>query len=244
MIPVKKYKNINITLWRIPEKNIEPLKILNDKLNPLYFSNLESKIKTYYKKYPLKPHGLWYSCGVSWYNFCLDNEFGDWCVYKDCNVYQLEIDKSKILSINTIPKLKNFHNKYKETKNKITKNKITKNKITKTNHEYIKWNEVYKEYYGIHFCPFLKTKFRKETNYMQSKLLWYLSIDVDSGCIWNINAIKNFKNIGYIPNNPTDTEKKQKELSKYLINILDKQLIKQETNKNKTKKKLKLIKKN
>ena len=99
MIPVKKYKNINITLWRIPEKNIEPLKILNDKLNPLYFSNLESKIKTYYKKYPLKPHGLWYSCGVSWYNFCLDNEFGDWCVYKDCNVYQLEIDKSKILFI-------------------------------------------------------------------------------------------------------------------------------------------------
>lgn len=237
MIPVKKYKNINITLWRIPEKNIEPIIILNNKLNPLYFSNLEKIINK--KKTSFKPNGLWYSCGVSWYNFCLDNEFGDWCVYKDCNVYQLEIDKSKILSINTIPKLIKFHNKYKETKNKITKNKITK-----TNHEYIKWNEVYKEYYGIHFCPFLKTKFRKETNYMQSKLLWYLSIDVDSGCIWNINAIKNFKNIGYIPNNPTDTEKKQKELSKYLINILDKQLIKQETNKNKTKKKLKLIKKN
>ena len=237
MIPVKKYKNINITLWRIPEKNIEPIIILNNKLNPLYFSKLEKIINK--KKTSFKPNGLWYSCGVSWYNFCLDNEFGDWCVYKDCNVYQLEINKSKILSINTIPKLIKFHNKYKETKNKITKNKITK-----TNHEYIKWNEVYKEYYGIHFCPFLKTKFRKETNYMQSKLLWYLSIDVDSGCIWNINAIKNFKNIGYIPNNPTDTEKKKKELSKYLINILDKQLIKQETNKNKTKKKLKLIKKN
>ena len=44
MIPVKKYKNINITLWRIPEKNIEPIIILNNKLNPLYFSNLEKII--------------------------------------------------------------------------------------------------------------------------------------------------------------------------------------------------------
>ena len=114
-------KNINITLWRIPEKNIEPIIILNNKLNPLYFSKLEKIINK--KKTSFKPNGLWYSCGVSWYNFCLDNDFGDWCVYKDCNVYQLEIDKSKILSINTIPKLKKFHNKYKETKNKITKNK-------------------------------------------------------------------------------------------------------------------------
>lgn len=206
MIPVKKYKNINITLWRIPEKNIEPIIILNNKLNPLYFSKLEKIINK--KKTSFKPIGLWYSCGMGWYNFCLDNNFG---VYKDCNIYQLEIDKSKILSINTIPKLKKFHNKYKETKN---------------NYEFIKWNEVYKEYYGIQFCPFLKTKFRKETDYMQSKLLWYEMIDIDSGCIWNINAIKIFKNIGYIPNKPTDTEKKKKELSKYLINILDKQLIK------------------
>jgi hypothetical protein len=122
-----------------------------------------------------KPYGLWYGINGSWIDWCE----GNWSSRIGKNDFAISLDLKHILIIDTRKKLKIFNNKYK---------KIIS--ISKNNFEFnvIDWNAVKKEYKGIEIRNYHKIK---NFDFMLSlSFVWFLSWDVDSGCIWDLTAIK------------------------------------------------------
>ena len=112
----------------------------------------------------MKPKGLWYDIDLSWIEWCNGNT--DW-TYK--NHFELEIDESKILMIDTKQKLLNFDAEYSR--------KIDE----RISLHYVDWELVSKKYSGIEISPY-----RYDCRF---NLLWYYGFDIASGCIWNSDAI-------------------------------------------------------
>jgi hypothetical protein len=125
----------------------------------------------------LKPTGLWYSYYGNWYNWALDGLPEMLFKYN----HKIEIKKDSLISIR-----KKDINKILLLDNK--KDVITFSKrygVNKFNNGfiYIDWNFVSKDYGGIEFNPYLKE------DYDIMDYIWYSSIDVSSGCIWNLSYI-------------------------------------------------------
>ena len=126
-----KYKNnfLHISIEKIDKKNL----INTNKINESRYG--ESNV--YYN-----PEGLWISCGASWYNYSLSKQWYDesWLNFESNYIYDVIIDKSKILFIKKIDELIDFHNKYS---------------LKKDNNYIIDWNKVKKKYDGLIICPYL-----------------------------------------------------------------------------------------
>ena len=123
-------------------------------------------------KFGLKPNGLWFS---------LDNDWKDWCSKEgfmeyDDNLtytYELTLDESQFYVIDSFEKLLEFEAKYKFGR-------------------YINWVEVSEDYDGLIFKNYhkIKKKLRLEDELFNS--LWYYSIDVNGGVVWNPSSVKEF----------------------------------------------------
>lgn len=137
------------------------------------FSKYNIKLKDYiYPQFKtLKPDGFWYSVGNSWSKW-IRSEGMDWL--DDYNyLYSVEVNYNKIIKLNSIKKIKDFTKKYKvKTSNKFIS---------------ISWDKVAKDYDGIEFSPY----FKKSLEFSED-ILWYNTIDVASGVVWNTKSITSF----------------------------------------------------
>lgn len=126
-------------------------------------------------KYELddKPKGFWYSCEHEWLNW-VRIEMPD---REEEHYYDVQLDYSKILIIDTFDKFKEFDTKYGVTQS------------SSYGDRYINWKKVSQDYSGIEICPY---QYRAK-NSMYLEYTWYITWDIASGCIWNKDAIKAIK---------------------------------------------------
>lgn len=126
-----------------------------------------------------KPRGFWYSINIEWLNW-VKSEMPDW---EFPFLYELILDKTKILSIHNENDLKEFFNKY-----------ISKKQIELSIGDFYyrtNWYKLSKDYSGIEFLNYKKSYNMNIdiSPFEFKKIVWYDHIDVSSGCIWNINAL-------------------------------------------------------
>jgi len=143
----------------------------NKIIHPLKEKKYSSQIGNY------KPTGLWYSIGDTW------EEFIQWkyqykyevILQQDCYTVNIdEVNPLKILQISPLT-MKQFHDKYKINMELSGSNVLS----------FIDWNIVQEKYGGIEFVEYDNTSFMGNFEY-----LWFLTIDISSGCIWNLKLIK------------------------------------------------------
>lgn len=131
----------------------------------------------YQQKLGYKPSGLWYGINWEWEEWC-KSEMPQW-LHK--NHFSLEIDTTKILILDSVKKIEDFHKEYGELPDWMKKDKL---KIIK-NHEYINWEKVAEKYSGIEISPYQYS--------LRFKLMWYYGWDIASGCIWSLDCIQSHK---------------------------------------------------
>ena len=129
-----------------------------------------------YKQNNYKPSGLWFSKNNEWYEWCISEGFN---ISGLNNKYELGIDFEDILIIDTIDKLINFNDEYS----------ICSSSSIMT----IDWLNISTKYKGIFFDNYLNIKHYLSINDLMYKFIWYYAIDVSSGCIFDISAIKSFQ---------------------------------------------------
>jgi hypothetical protein len=120
-----------------------------------------------------KPNGLWYQINSSWVNLCIKNNkdaeshgFEPHYAFeiKNYNII-INVDLTNVVILDTRDKVIEFSKKY-------------------DNGEFfIKWNDVAKDYKGIEIPNY------KSVNYYK----WMNGWDINSGCIWDLTTIKNYK---------------------------------------------------
>jgi len=153
------------------------------KHNKKFNLNLNYQYKQ--KKFDLKPRGFWYQIKNYLFKW---GEF-DWGNY----IYEVKIktnrltnfnqkDKNKILVIRDIDDLIKFDKKYG---------------IKCSNMGFISWSNVENNYGGIEIKNYEKIlkDIGKIKNY-DDKYTWFLSIDFSSGCIWNLDIIREINYFG------------------------------------------------
>lgn len=139
--------------------------------------------KKYNNHINIKPDGFWYNIKDSYFKNPTTN-FGDYfyeIVLKSKSLSNiLNEDKNKILSINNIVDIDIFNKKY--------------NKRTKGEYgifTYIDWGLVSNNYGGFeikNYEKILKVLRKEKTNF--NKYSWLYTFDFSSGCVWNLNIIK------------------------------------------------------
>ena len=188
-----KYKRSYIHLSET-ELKLDDIKNMNKNMNSWLSSNL------YYN-----PKGLWISCSSSWLKFSLYASQpyynSKWLDAK--YIYKVDINPEKILRINKVNQLIDFHIKYLKKNNKFQ----------------IDWKKVKKDYDGIIICPYLGYKIWKDKDtlrkyfyenqqqyilniigndikkYHQIYLEWYRHWETGTGVIWRKSSIKNIEEI-------------------------------------------------
>jgi hypothetical protein len=133
-----------------------------------------------------KPEGFWFTYeSDEWKEFYYNNKTDSYFMY------EIVIDSTNIITLDSIDKINNFNEKYESDKN-IYKHKQDLNETvysmiwTSPN-----WFKVKKDYYGIEFPNYEELK--NEIDFNDVKNHWLTFIDVNSGCIWNKKAVVNFK---------------------------------------------------
>ena len=135
-----------------------------------YSSHLLTKIedREYLKKQDedVKPYGFWFTPEI-------ENNWKDWCKSENFSLeslnykYQLEIDLTNILKLETFEQILEFSKRFK-------------------NRHTLDWKKVSSLYSGILITPYIwKARNTFETN-------WYYTWDCASGCVWDISVIKDF----------------------------------------------------
>jgi hypothetical protein len=174
------------------EKEINLDKIYDQKNNPSIF----------------KPLGLWYAIGDSWYKYWYRNHLEMKNLPKNLNIFKLSIHKNsfitdiknpnpnKILRIKTNDDVKLFTKLYRMKPYKklhfpeliINDWKERKNIYFDDNN--IDWQKVAKKFGGIEFNPYIHQVIEPiKDGKKQILIMWYNTIDVPSGCIWNLRTI-------------------------------------------------------
>lgn len=154
-------------------------------------------------EFSIKPRGIWYSNGRDWRNFWLydkfiveskhsgsdvpsdENDFDDY--FKEINyrckfIYKVsvehtnfeEINKTKVLLIDTPKKLYELIIKYGKTRT-----------INNNNIQLFNWKKISKDFGGIEFKHI--AKLYDDVPKCEAILG---AFSIDSGCVWNKNAIK------------------------------------------------------
>lgn len=119
-----------------------------------------------------KPKGLWYQIDGSWKEWC-DMEMPDWA-YRITHEYELELDMSNMLVIDTPEKFIAFSNEYSRD---YDEGRIYHNK-------YIDWPLVASRYTGIEITHYFH-QFRMDPEHH-----WYYPWDLASGCVFDISIVK------------------------------------------------------
>lgn len=141
---------------------------------------------------PFKPNGLWISSlgeeSCSWESYLLNRDgYGKEELFQRFYYYQVKLDHyANLLHIHDYNEAVEFTNEY------------LYNSEDSAFNEFPSWVRVANEYDGIMCFPYSKNfdchlfglKSEIET---QAKLLWYYSLDCESGCIWNPAAIESTK---------------------------------------------------
>jgi hypothetical protein len=128
-----------------------------------------------------KPNGLWYGINNSWLDWIANEQFRvDY--YKKCKRYSIEVDSSKILSLNSKQSISDFTKRFSYIPKDLPP--ATKDIFQGC---FINWNDITNEYSGIEFNKYFRS--------IRMQNIWYSTIDVSSGCIWNKEAIKDYKEI-------------------------------------------------
>lgn len=122
-----------------------------------------------------KPKGIWYGIGTSWIDW-VRIEMPHW---EKENVFKIELDESKILFITNEDELYSFNKQFGVENSKRCAIWQYKN--------FIDWQEVAKIYDGIEISPYDWDG--------RNKYCWYYPWDVEGGCIWGKNVIKNIEKI-------------------------------------------------
>ncbi len=120
-----------------------------------------------------KPYGLWLSYNDEWKIWCEKERFRD---FKTVNLYKIELEYDKLIVISNYTELIDFENKYK---------------VFRT----ITWEQVSEDYDGI-----IIKNYNEIINELRSlnkvdDSLWFFTIDVNGGCIWNPRSIISFEKI-------------------------------------------------
>lgn len=171
-----------------------------------------NKIKKIYRikeqDNPYKPQGLWYSTSSQWLEFYRNN-IGE---IKNCRyMYKLKLnytkysitDPKKVLRIKNESTFDKFTIKY----GSVVKSKYSDNRFSFT----IDWNKVADEYGGIEVIPLIKSRKNTEDPDIIKKYndhfkfadnidgvrlaFWLDTFDIDSGCVWEPEAVKKIKRI-------------------------------------------------
>lgn len=116
-----------------------------------------------------KPIGLWYGFGTSWIDF-IRAEMPD---RETQHVFKIEVDDMDIYNINQEKMFLWFSQRFKDPK-----------KEGKYGNYKIDWPEVSKKTKGIEI-PIYFRKYSRDPEHD-----WYSTWDVESGCIWDLSAIK------------------------------------------------------
>lgn len=124
-----------------------------------------------------KPSGLWYGIGPNWIQYCEEHVPSRSDIYT--SAYILDIDMSKVLHLSTYNDLSKFSKTY-GTNDRSGRVLTT-----------IDWVKVSTQFSGIEISPYIY-KAR-----LDIEIPWYYVWDIASGCIWNKDVIKNFKEIEY-----------------------------------------------
>tara|TARA_B110000285_G_C15018753_1_gene560421 strand:- start:186 stop:683 length:498 start_codon:yes stop_codon:yes gene_type:complete len=130
----------------------------------------------YKQRNTMKPIGLWYQikdCGNIWGEL-------DWGKH----IYEVNVDTKCIYTIKNYKELLDFNKKY-SIKLKNLKLRI------------IRWELLSKDYCGFEIKNFKKIKslIKEEPDEKKSiiSFVWFFMFDFSSGCVWDLNALKNIK---------------------------------------------------
>ena len=155
--------------------------------------DLDKNIK-YKQIVNFKPYCYWYSLGDDWYKFWYEKELMG--VVRNQVVCEIKIkrnmfttlekkEKGKILVIDSLEDVDEMNKKYSKVMKSLSMRLID-------------FNEVAKTYSGIEFRNYHKINKEIRTNRFKSlprnsflkRYSWYLTIDVNSGCVWDLDIIE------------------------------------------------------
>jgi hypothetical protein len=118
-----------------------------------------------------KPVGLWYDFQGDWIRWCLSEGWGGIRDY----IYEVKVDKSKILQISNIKEFEEFENEYLYHPELF-------NSSIRLHNASVNWEKVQVKYSGVEIIPYLWDK--------RLSCMWYYGWDCASGCIWDLEAFK------------------------------------------------------
>ena len=127
----------------------------------------------------VKPHGLWYSlysAWVSWGKVTHGQHIHKITFHPNVHMmwqvsqHATRSHPNKIVVLRTFDDVRQFNQRY---------GVILHNNTT------IQWKKVAKQYGGIEFRHYQTIRKHIRENHLTDDYLWYLSIDVSSGCVWN-----------------------------------------------------------
>lgn len=128
------------------------------------------------QKVDYKPKGLWYAIGDAWKEFVrTDMSSRPEAPYE----YEVVLKKDHgMLMLNTVDKVINFNRMYGTTHIPDPRSKRGERGET---FDLIDWDQVADDFTGIELCPYFYE--------IRFDMIWYYTIDIESGCIWNADAI-------------------------------------------------------
>ena len=142
--------------------------------------------KKYKQLFDLKPNGYWYGFRDSWYEFWGSKDENLVCEVKIKNDAFTNFEKqenNKILMIKNLDDIKKLNKLY----GKIIKDYKEKQL------RIIEWKVLSKKYGGIEFRNYKKLKEeikKSKTLKKRRDYSWYLTVDVESGCVWDLDIIE------------------------------------------------------
>lgn len=151
----------------------ETIKKINskDRIVLVTKDNIDLNFKVPPSRIGYKPIGLWYGFGTSWIDF-IRREMPE---RETEHVFKIEVEynSTDMLTIDNDNTFLWFSKRYKDPENE---DRFGNNKIN--------WPEVTKKYKGIEFPKYFN-KYRNDPEHS-----WYYPWDVESGCIWDLSAVK------------------------------------------------------
>jgi len=169
-----------------------------DGLKPLEYDQTEIKFQS-------KPNGLWFSIegADGWKEWCKSEKYR-----LDTLRFSYEIvlkPEAKILILKTPEEIYSFTQKYPL--------KLRGYDADSDTHQ-LNWNEIKREYQGIIISPYQwECRLALESS-------WYYGWDCSSGCIWDVECIKDFIFLGEDLEMPTEPEKRTS-----ILDIVKKSLV-------------------
>lgn len=119
-----------------------------------------------------KPKGLWYGIDRAWFEWCESENYGGIGEF----TYELELNHQNIIVITDRHQLRSFFDAYK----------------TEMHPDYfgIDWGKVKQDYSGIEIQNY--HDYRWDALPLNGNT-WLYGWDCDSGCIWDLKAVKSYK---------------------------------------------------